>query len=162
MPVVAPDPANPRPVELVNTLAVVAGIPTPALTKVSRSGQPATGALASGPPTAKVMLNGTTAAVTSPVIDRGGYHGPAALVVRNIAGGTPTETLDIQGSVDNVNFYNVGYSLVATPTTVVVTQITITSSTTTTYLLANAQAWRYLRVVTATITNQQTFVTYYQ
>ena len=121
-----------------------------------------TGTAGSGPSTAIPLLVGTTVATTSPVLDRGSYRGPAALVIVNVGGATPTETIDIQGSVDNINWYNVAYALVATPNTVAVAQITVTTTATTTYLLPTDQAWRYLRVVTATITNETTTVTYYQ
>ena len=136
--------------------------PTAEPTAVSPDGIPASGHPGSRPDTAVVLLNGTTAATTSPVLDRGAYRGPAALVIANIGGATPTETIDIQGSVDNVNFYNAAYALVATPNTIAVAQITVTTTATTTYLLVTDQAWRFLRVVTATITNEQTWVTYYQ
>jgi len=118
--------------------------------------------VAASDPVQVVMLNGTTAATTSPRLDRGTYRGPAALVIANIGGATPTETIDLQGSVDGAVWYNVAYALVATPNTVAVAQITVTATATTTYLLLTDQAWRYLRIVTATITNEQTWVTYYQ
>ena len=114
------------------------------------------------PTTALRLLVATTAAATSPMVDRGAYRGPAALLVANVAGGTPAVSLDIQGSVDGVVWYNAGYALVATPNTVAVAQIAITSTATTTYLLPTDQAWRYLRVVTSAITNETTSVTYYQ
>lgn len=142
------------------TATVVAPVPVP--TTVSQSGQPATGARASGPSTAIPMLVAAIAAATSPVLDRGSYRGPAALVISNVAGGSPTVSVDIQGSVDNVNFYNCAYALVATPNTVAVAQIAITATATTTYLLPTDQAWRYLRVVTSTVNNETYSVTYYQ
>ena len=146
------------------TRAVTATItaPTAEPTTVSASGIPASGHPGSRPSTAVQLLGGTTVAVTSPVLDRGAYRGPAALVIENIGGATPTETIDIQGSVDNVNFYNAAYALVATPNTVAVAQIVVTTTATTTYLLLTDQAWRFLRVTTGTITNEQTWVTYYQ
>jgi hypothetical protein len=143
-----------RPVEITT--------PTAEVTTVSEEGIQASGAPGSAPATRLVMLNGTTVATTSVVLDRGSYRGPAALVIANIGGSTPTETIDIQGSVDNINFYNCAYALVATPNTVAVAQITVTTTATTTYLLVTDQAWRFLRVVTGTITNEQTWVTYYQ
>jgi len=136
--------------------------PTASPTTVSDVGIPASGHPGSRPATAVVLLGGTTVATTSPVLDRAAYRGPAALVIANIGGATPTETIDIPVSCDNVNFYNGAYALVATPNTVAVAQITVTTTATTTYLLLTDQAWRYLRVVTATITNEQTWVTYYQ
>jgi hypothetical protein len=135
--------------------------PVAALTRTSDVGIPS-GHPASGPTTAIPLLVASTAAATSPTVDRGSYRGPAALVITNVAGATPSVTVNIQGSVDNVNFYNIAYALVATPNTVAVAAITITSSATTTYLLLTDQAWRYLNVVTSAITNETTTVTYYQ
>lgn len=158
MPVQTPDATALRSVTLSNPYSV----PTAALTKVSASGQPATGALASGPSTAIRLFTAATAAATSPVVDRGGYRGPAALVISNVGTGSPAMSVDIQGSVDNVNFYNAGYALVATPNTVAVAQISITTTATTTYLLVTDQAWRYLRVVVSAVTTETFTVTYYQ
>lgn len=78
---------------------------------------------------------------------------PGALVVTSTVGATPTVTLNIQGSVDGTNWYNVPYALVATPSTFVVTALTITTATTTTYLLQGGQAWRYLKTVASANTN---------
>jgi len=136
--------------------------PVPAMTKTTIAGVPASGHPWSRPGTAIDLLIATAAAATSPVLDRGTYRGPAALVIVNVAGSTPAVTVDIQGSVDNINFYNVAYALVATPNTVAVAAIAITTTATTTYLLPVDQAWRYLRVVTSAITNETTTVTYYQ
>lgn len=78
---------------------------------------------------------------------------PAALVVTSTVGATPTVTLNIQGSVDGTNWYNVAYSLVATPETVAVAALTITTAVTTTYLLRPNHAWRYLKTVRSANTN---------
>lgn len=93
--------------------------------------------------------------------DRGGLTGPAAVVITSTVGGTPTVTVDIKGSVDGTNFYNVPYALVATPSTFVVTAITITSAVTTTYLLQQDQAWRYLKLVYSSNTNTTLTATVY-
>src|SRR6058998_1959969 len=61
--------------------------------------------------------------------------GGGAVVVTSTIGATPTVTVNILGSVDGTNFFNVPYSLVATPRTFVVAAITITTAVTTTYLL---------------------------
>lgn len=87
------------------------------------------------------------------VLDRGGSQRAAALVITTAVGGTPTVTVNIQGSVDGVVFYNVPYALVATPSTFVVTAIVITSATSTTYLLQSGQAWRILKIVLSLNTN---------
>lgn len=136
--------------------------PTPAATTVSAAGIPATGHPGSQPSTRIPLFTQATAAATSQVIDRGSFRGPAGLLVVNVGTGSPSMTVDIQGSVDNINFYNIAYALVATPNTVAVAQITITTSATTTYLLLTDQAWRFLRVVTASITTQTYTITYFQ
>jgi hypothetical protein len=86
-------------------------------------------------------------------LDRGENRGPGAVVVTSAVGGTPTVKLDIQGSVDGTNWFNIPYALVATPSTFVVTQITITSAVTTVYLLQTGQPWRYLKLVYSSNTN---------
>lgn len=87
------------------------------------------------------------------VANRGASSGPAAVVITTTVGATPTVTVSIQGSMDGTNFYNVPYALVATPSTFVVTDITITTAVTTTYLLQTDQAWDYLRLNLAANTN---------
>lgn len=86
-------------------------------------------------------------------VGRGDRRGAGAVVLTTTVGATPTVKVDIQGSVDGTNFYNVGYSLVATPETVTVAQITVTSAVTTTYLLRPDHAWRYLKLVYSSNTN---------
>lgn len=86
--------------------------------------------------------------------DRGTNVGqPAAIVITSTVGATPTVTVNIQGSVDGTNFYNVAYSLVATPETVAVAAITITTAVTTTYLLRPNHAWRFVKLVYSANTN---------
>lgn len=143
-------------------VAATLAAPVPTLTKVSAQGGPATGTVDSGPSTAIRLFVGATAAGTSPVVDRGSYRGPSALLIANVGTGSPTVNVDIQGSVDNINWYNAAYALVATPNTVAVAQIAITTTATTTYLLVTDQAWRYLRVVTSTVATETYSVTYYQ
>lgn len=89
------------------------------------------------------------------IADRGlaGIGEPAALVVTSTVGATPTVTLNIQGSVDGTNWFNVPYALVATPETLTVGAITITTAVTTTYLLRPGHAWRYLKTVRSANTN---------
>lgn len=76
-----------------------------------------------------------------------------AVVVTSTVGATPTVTVNIQGSVDGTNFYNIPYALVATPETLTVAGITITTATTTTYLLRPNHAWRFLKLVYSANTN---------
>lgn len=77
------------------------------------------------------------------------WRGPCLLRVVSAIGAAPTVKLDIQGSMDGTNFYNVAYSLPATPTTYTVAQITITTATTGHYILAQHHPWRYLKCVTS-------------
>lgn len=95
--------------------------------------------------------------------DRGlqGIGQTAALVVTTTVGATPTVTVNIQGSADGTNFYNVAYSLVATPETVAVAALTITTATTTTYLLRPGHAWRYLKLAYSANTNVTSTATLY-
>ena len=94
------------------------------------------------------------------VMDRGAATSGGALVITSvISTATNSVLVDIQGSVDGTNWFNIPYSLVATPRTFVVTQITITTSTAVTYLLQELVFWRYLRVKHATSTNISTVLT---
>lgn len=149
---------------VLSTKAVTATITaaTPALTTESASGIPATGHPSSRPSTAIALFTNAIAAGVSAVLDRGAYRGPAALVVTNVGGGSPTVNVDIEASCDNINFYNVAYALVATPNTVAVAQIAVTTTATTTYLLVTDQAWRFLRVTTSTVNNETYSITYFQ
>jgi hypothetical protein len=82
----------------------------------------------------------------------GGAMGGGAIVITSTIGATPTVTVNIQGSADGVNFFNIPYALVATPSTFVLTAITITTATTTTYLL-QPQPWEVVQIVTSANTN---------
>jgi hypothetical protein len=84
---------------------------------------------------------------------RESVSGPAALVVTSTIGATPTVTVNILGSVDGVNFFNIPYALVATPSTFVLSAITITTAVTTTYLLQPTQAWRFVKLNYSANTN---------
>lgn len=70
--------------------------------------------------------------------------GPGAVVIASTAG--TTVTVNILGSADGTNFYNVAYALVATPDTTTVAALTITTTVTTSYLLKADQAWDYLKL----------------
>lgn len=90
---------------------------------------------------------------TTNTIDRRGTRGPCAVAVTTTVGATPTVKVDILGSVDGVNWYNVTYSLTATPRTQTEAQITITTAATFTYLLAVDQPWRFLKLTYSSNTN---------
>ena len=106
------------------------------------------------------VAGSTTAAHYSKTIyysdwfDRGDLVGPGAVVLTSVIGTAPqTCKVDIEGSVDGTTFYNVPYALIATPSTFVVTQITVTTSVSTTYLLQSAQPYRFLRLKFSSSTN---------
>ncbi len=80
--------------------------------------------------------------------DRGG-----SVVITSVIGATPTVTVNIQGSVDGTNFFNIPYALVATPGTFVLTAITITTAVTTAYLLQREQSWRFIKLAYSANTN---------
>jgi hypothetical protein len=86
-------------------------------------------------------------------VDRGSRRDAGAVVITSTVGSTPSVTVNIQGSVDGTNWHNVGYALVATPETVAVSALTITSATTTTYLLRPNQPWQFLKLVYSANTN---------
>jgi len=88
------------------------------------------------------------------VLDRGVSTGGGAVVITSTIGTAPCTTkVDIQGSADGTNWFNVPYALVATPRTFVVTQLTITTAVATTYLLQELVFWRYLRLAVSSNTN---------
>ena len=78
---------------------------------------------------------------------------PGALVITSTVGATPTVTVNIQGSADGTNFFNIPYALVATPSTFVVTALTITTAVTVTYLLQANQPWQFVQIVASANTN---------
>lgn len=93
--------------------------------------------------------NGTT----THTLDRRNYRGPGLLEIISVVGATPTVTVNIVGSQDGLTFYNVAYALVATPETVAVAALTITTATTTRAILRPDHAWRFLRVDYSANTN---------
>lgn len=81
------------------------------------------------------------------------FSRPAAIRILSAIGATPTVTVNIQGSVDGTNWFNIPYALVGTPSTFVVAAITITTAVTTFYLLQTSQAWSYVKLVMSANTN---------
>jgi hypothetical protein len=86
------------------------------------------------------------------VLDRGGKRGPAILQINAVAGGTPTVTVNILGSVDGTNFFNVDYATMAVPETPVVAALTLTTTAVTQFNLRD-QAWRFLKLNMSANTN---------
>lgn len=78
---------------------------------------------------------------------------PGALVITSAIGATPTVTVNIQGSVDGTNFFNIPYALAASARTFVTTAITITTAVTSTYFLQELVPWNYIKLVYSANTN---------
>ena len=78
---------------------------------------------------------------------------PSAIRVASVAGATPTVTVNIQGSIDGVTWFNIPYALVGAPSTFVLTAITITTTATTFYILQTGQPWNYVKLVMSANTN---------
>ena len=98
--------------------------------------------------------NYTKTTYYSDVLDRGESLLPAALTLTSTVGTAPkTATVNIQGSADGVNWWNVPYALVATPSSFDITALTITTAVANTYLLKALVPWRYLRLACSAVTN---------
>jgi hypothetical protein len=102
---------------------------------------------------AQVLATGLTGNVDSAVGVRSDAQGTGAIVITSTIGATPTVTVNIRGSADGVNYFNIPYALVATPSTFVVAAITITTAVTTTYLLQPSQGWQFVKLVLSANTN---------
>jgi hypothetical protein len=88
--------------------------------------------------------------------------GPGAITLTSVAGTAPvTNLVDMQASIDGVNWFNVIYTALTTPQTAIAgTQLTIASATTTQYLFPSAmapasggQVWRFFRLKFTSSTN---------
>lgn len=90
---------------------------------------------------------------TTHTLDRGSFRGPGLLEIVSTIGSTPTVTVNILGSMDGSNFFNIGYAAVATPTTAAVAALTITTATTTRVILLENMPWRFLKVNYSANTN---------
>jgi hypothetical protein len=79
---------------------------------------------------------------------------PAVLRIVSTIGATPTVTVNIVGSADNVTFWNVPYSsLGAAPGDWSKAALVITTATTGLYMLMPGQAWTFLKLVMTLNTN---------
>ena len=100
------------------------------------------------------IATGLTGNVASDVAQAQDYtDGPGAVVITSTVGATPTVTVAIQGSANGTNWFNVPYALQSAPTTYVITNITITTATTVTYLLQTGIGYSYLRLNLTANTN---------
>lgn len=90
---------------------------------------------------------------TTNTLDRGNRTGPILIEIVSTVGATPTVTVNILGSVDGTNFFNVAYADVASPETVSVASFTITTATTTRKIVRPNHPWRYLKLNYSANTN---------
>ena len=104
------------------------------------------GAIGSGYATLSTAQSAS--APSTNIADRGPAFGPGFLTIVSVAGGTPALNVDIQGSVDAADWWNIAYATTAAPETPLVAQIaTITTSTTTRFILRPFHPWRYMRLL---------------
>lgn len=93
-----------------------------------------------------------TGNVATDILDRGSLMRAALLQIDATAGATPTVTVNVQGSLDGTNWFNVPYATTAIPGTAVVTALTLTTTAVTQYHLL-AFAWQFLRLNLTANTN---------
>lgn len=93
--------------------------------------------------------------VSTNVADRGIKSvGPALLTIVTAVGATPSVLIDIQGSADGTDWFNVAYATQAAPETPTVAQVgPITTATTSRFILRPDQPWRFLRLNYSANTN---------
>lgn len=88
------------------------------------------------------------------VMDRGSMVGGGAVQISNTGGATPTVTVNILGSFDGTNWFNLPYYTAAAPGTIVVSAITLTATANNIYWLPLGYAWRYLKLNFSANTNE--------
>lgn len=122
---------------------------------------PAGAAVVSGVPVTSAGVNLSTAQTgngdSTNTLDRG-YTLPGAVLLKitTTVGATPTVTINIQGSMDGTNFFNVAYAVAGTPETPVVAAIVITTATTNYYVLRPGHPWRFVKLAYSANTNVTT------
>ena len=105
------------------------------------------------PNSANLSTAQTGNADSTNTVDTGSTTGPVLLKVTSTIGATPTVTVNILASGDGTNFFNVPYSTVAAPASVVVAALTITTAVTSFYYLTVDYPWRYLKLNYSANTN---------
>src|SRR4051812_2534020 len=89
-----------------------------------------------------------TGNVDTDVLDRGTQRRAGLLVITSTIGGAPTVTVDILGSTDPAfpagATWHVPYCAVATPETIAVVALTITTAVTSFYVLRPDHPWRFI------------------
>lgn len=114
----------------------------------------AAGTIVPTTPTGVNLSNAQTGnADSTNILDRGGSVGAVLIKITSTIGATPTVTVNIQGSPDGTNYFNIPYADSATPTTVAVAALTITSATTSWKIIQPNVPVRYIKLVYSANTN---------
>lgn len=91
---------------------------------------------------------------TTNTADRGaGNVGTGLIKITSTVGSTPTVTLNLQGSMDGTTWFNCAYATTAAPETPTVAALTITTATTSYYIIRPNMPWRYFKGVMSANTN---------
>jgi hypothetical protein len=107
-----------------------------------------------GPNTANLSTAQTGIGASTNVADRGSRTNAAAVVkITTTVGATPTCTYALEGSPDGTNWFSVAYADSATPETVSVAPVVITTATTVWKILNVNHPWRYFRITYSANTN---------
>lgn len=91
---------------------------------------------------------------TNTLIVNGSADYLSILRIANTGGSTPTVTINIQGSVNGSDWFNVPYRTTAAPTSEVVAAITVTTTATNHYYLSAGYGYKYLKLVYSANTNE--------
>lgn len=86
--------------------------------------------------------------VDTDILDRGTQRRAGLLVITSAVGGAPTVTVNVLGSTDPAfpagATWNIPYCAVATPETLAVAALTITTAVTSFYVLRPDHPWRFI------------------
>lgn len=106
------------------------------------------------PDSAPLSVAQTGTGPSTNVVDRmpGGLE-PCLVEVVTTVGATPTVTVDIQGSADGTNWYNIAYAPNSPVAALSIASLVIVTATTNRCFLPVDQAWRFLRCSYSANTN---------
>jgi hypothetical protein len=91
--------------------------------------------------------------VSTNVVDRGGEADCALVKIDAAVGATPTVTVDVQGSADGSDWWNVPYEVAGSPGVRSAAAIVITAAGSTRLWLPEGYPWRFLRCAYSANTN---------
>jgi hypothetical protein len=109
---------------------------------------------AGGMPDGARLSNGQTGnGVSTNILDRLGGLEACLLEIVTTVGATPTVTINVEGSHDNQDWWNVPYTETATPATFAAAALVITTAATRRLILPPNIPWRWLRLNYSANTN---------